>query len=263
MQKRRSLLCAGAGLLGATWLPSAQAKKIGSTPVKVLAASDLKFALTDVVAAYTQEFGQSVQVTFGASGNLMRQIQQGLAADVFMSADEGFVFALAKAGRTLQGMTGAIYGRGRLALWAGQSVQVPLDARLGGLRTAWPAVHKFAIAQPDHAPYGRAAREALQACGLWEMVQPRLVLGDSVLQAMQFLATGAAQVGITSFSLALVPQYQALGRYLLLPDTLHGALNQRAVVLADAGVAGQAFYAYLQSAKARAVLNGHGFTQPA
>ena len=263
MLKRRALLRACAGALGASWLSAAQAGKPSTDPVKVLAASDLKFALTDVIAAYTTEFGQAVQVTFGSSGNLMRQIQQGLTADVFMSADEGFVLQLAKAGRTWQGSTGAIYGRGRLALWAGQSVPVVLDARMEGVRSGWAAIHKFAIAQPDHAPYGRAAREALQACGLWDMVQPRIVLGDGVLQAMQFLTTGAAQVGITSLSLALVPQFQSLGRYVVLPESLHGVLNQRAVLLPDADTSGQAFYAYLQSAKSRGILTKYGFAQAA
>ena len=263
MLKRRSLLRAGASVAGASWLSGVQARKPSADPVKVLAASDLKFALTDVVEAYTKEFGQTVQVTFGSSGNLMRQIQQGLAADVFMSADEGFVFALAKAGRTWRESTGAIYGRGRLALWAGQSVPVALDARMEGVRSNWAAIHKFAIAQPDHAPYGRAAREALLACGLWDMVQPKLVLGDGVLQAMQFLTTGAAQVGITSLSLALVPQFQPMGRYVVLPESLHSVLNQRAVLLPDASAAGHAFFAYLQSAKSREILTKSGFSQAA
>ena len=263
MLKRRDLLQAGAAVLGTSLLPTTKAQNAYSRPIKVMAASDLKFALTDVVALYKKEAGQEVQVTFGSSGNLMRQIQQGLEADVFMSADEGFVLALAKTGKTLQGMTGTNYGRGRLALWAANPVSVVLDARLDGLRAGWSKFHKFAIAQPDHAPYGRAAREVLQATGLWDALQPRLVLGDNVLQTMQFLTTGAAQLGITSLSLALAPQFQAMGRYVVLPDTLHGPLNQRAVLLAGASAAAQAFYAYFLNPKTRGLLDRYGFESPA
>jgi molybdate transport system substrate-binding protein len=123
-------------------------------------------------------------------------------------------------------------------------------------------VKRFAIANPEHAPYGRAAREALQRAGVWEAIAPRLVLGENVSQAAQFATSGAAQGGIFAYSLALSPAITAKGSVVPLPAQSHAPLHQRMVLLKGAGATAQAFYAYLQQPAARALLRKHGFLLP-
>jgi molybdate transport system substrate-binding protein len=234
--------------------------------VKVLAASDLKFALTHIIEQYRKETKQSVVVTFGSSGNMARQIQQGLNADLFMSADEAYVQQLAQAGitrKTPDGYdAGALYALGRLALLVAPGQTLEPDRQLLGVKNGWAQVNKLAIANPEHAPYGRAARQALQALGLWDMVQPRLVLGENIAQATQFVTTGAAQVGITALSLVQAPELQGVGRYVVLPTHLHAPLRQRMVLLRAASPAAVSFYAYLQLPRTRVVLARYGFLVP-
>ena len=246
---------AGLGSAGSVWAADAGA-------VRILAASDLKFALTRVASQYQQATGQAITLTFGSSGNMARQIQQGLPADIYMSADEDLVLQLARAGLTWGGDNGALYALGRLALLVAPGSAIPPDARLQGLRQQWALVRKFALANPEHAPYGRAAREALQSLGLWDMVQPRLVLGDNIAQATQFVTTGAAQAGITALSLVLAPELRGQGAFVSLPPELHSPLRQRMVLLAKASAAAVSFYQYLQQAAARAVLAEYGFGAP-
>jgi molybdate transport system substrate-binding protein len=227
-------------------------------PVHVLAASDLKFALAQVAALYQQSSGQLVNVTYGSSGNLVRQIEQGLRADIFMSADEALALRLADAGLT-QGR-GQVYGQGRLALLVSSNSGLRLDANLQGLGEALarqPAL-KIAIANPEHAPYGRAAREALQKAGLWERAQKHLVLGDNAAQAAQFVASGAAPVGLAPHSLALAPELAARTRFALVDAALHAPLRQRMVLLQSASAPAHAFYRFVQTEASRSVLARYG-----
>ena len=255
--KRRSLLialCAGAAA------PAAFGKAL---PLRIAAASDLKFALTTLCQAFTKTTGQAVDLQFGSSGNLARQVTQGLPLDIFMSADESLVFSLFDGGFTPD--KGALYGTGRLALILpkNSAIQLPKsesDARLGLAKQLQP-VRKFAIANPEHAPYGRAAKEALQNLGLWEQVSPKLVLGDNISQATQFVTSGAAQAGITALSLALAPEVAAQsGGYWLLSASLHAPLKQRMVLLKTAQPAAKELFEYLQTPAAKAVLVKYGFS---
>jgi molybdate transport system substrate-binding protein len=234
--------------------PSAAA----SPPVRVAAASDLKFALADVAGLFQKETGIAVMVSLGSSGNFMRQIQQGLPVDLFLSADEAFVFRLADAGLTRD--RGTLYATGRIALVAPRAGSLPLDPELRGLMGQWAGIDRFAIANPEHAPYGRAARQALDALGLWARVQPKLVLGENIAQATQFVATGAAQAGLTALSLALAPEVAVSLRHVALPASLHAPLRQRMVLLKQAGPAARAFHGYLQGPVAREVFRRYGFT---
>ena len=127
--------------------------------VRVAAASDLKFALAELAEQYRRQSGQGVELNLGSSGQVAQQIRQGLPVDLYMSADEDFVFQLAAAGLA-QGR-GVLYALGRIAALVPKGSTVPLDAGLSGLRESWPQVKHFAIANPQHAPYGRAARQAL------------------------------------------------------------------------------------------------------
>lgn len=247
------------GALGAVWPAWAHA----ATPLRVLAASDLKFVLAHLVDQFQKETGIRVEVSYGSSGNFARQVRQGLPADLFLSADEAWVEQLAAAGLTRrrsggQADAGVVYGRGRIALYVPHNSALALDERLAGVRAGWAGVHKFAIANPEHAPYGRAAREALQALGLWEQVSPKLVLGENIAQATQFVATGAAQAGITALSLALAPEVARQGRHVVLPESLHAPLRQRMVLLRQAGAAAERLYAFLQGAPARALWQRYG-----
>lgn len=228
----------------------------------VAAASDLKFALDEVAAAFQQETGQSVRLSYGSSGNFMRQILQDAPFELFLSADEAFVFQLADQGRTLD--RGVLYATGRIVLFFPRSSGLQPDAQLAGLRAALAGgrITRFAIANPDHAPYGRAAREALQAAGLWEALQGHLVLGENVSQAAQFAVSGSTQGGIFAYSLALAPAFANAGRHVLVPETMHQPLRQRMVLTRKAGPVAQAFFAYLQQPAARGIFKRYGFVVP-
>ena len=261
--RRRSVLRGLLPLALSLALPgraSAQARQ----PVRLLAASDLKFALTQILERFQSETGHRVEASFGSSGSFAQQIGQGLPAELFMSADENFVYRLADAGltRTLAGVAdrGALYAVGRIALFVPLSSTIALDAGLRGLRAQWGQVSKFAIGNPEHAPYGRAAKEALQKLGLWELVQAKLVLGENISQATQFVSTGAAQAGITALSLALAPEVAKTGRHIALPASLHAPLRQRMVLLKSATPEALALYEYLQGAAAREIFGRYGFS---
>jgi molybdate transport system substrate-binding protein len=247
--------------ISAAFLSTASA----AAPVKlrVAAASDLKFALTALCQAFTKTTGQAVDLQFGSSGNLARQITQGLPLDIFMSADEALVFSLFDGGFTPD--KGALYGTGRIALMLpkNSALQLPkseAEARLG-LSNQLQTVRKFAIANPEHAPYGRAAKEALQNLGLWEQLQAKLVLGDNISQATQFVTSGAAQAGITALSLALAQDVATQsGAFWIIPANLHTPLKQRMVLLKSAQPGAKALFEYLQTPAARAVFEKYGFS---
>lgn len=262
--QRRSALAATAGWLAG--LPAhAPAAGPDAAPIRVAAASDLKFVLAQLLEAFQRETGLQVQASFGSSGNFTRQIRQGLPVHLFMSADEAWVLQLVQAGltRTLPGGgrdRGVVYGQGRLALLVPQGSRLALDPELQGVRAGWASIHKFAIANPEHAPYGRAAQQALEKLGLWEMARPKLVLGENIAQTTQFVTTGAAQAGITALALALAPEVARHARHQLLPEQLHTPMRQRMVLLQDAPAGAQRLYEYLQSPAARALFQRYGFT---
>lgn len=245
------LAASAAGVVGAGATPPARQQ------VRVAAASDLKFALAELAGQYRRHSGQGVELNLGSSGQFAQQIRQGLPVDLYMSADEEFVLQLAAAGLT-QGR-GAMYALGRIAALVPASSTVSLDAGLKGLREAWPHVKHLAIANPQHAPYGRAARQALERLGLWEMAREKLVLGENIAQATQFVTSGAAQAGITALSLALAPEVGRLARHLVLPANLHEPLRQRMVLLKAARPGAEEFYNFLQGSAARQVFERFGF----
>ncbi len=228
----------------------------------IAAASDLKFALDDIAAAFRKDTGQALRISYGSSGNFMRQIAQDAPFELFLSADESFVFQLADMHRTLD--RGALYAIGRIVLFAPKTSRLQPDAQLADLRQAVAdgRITRFAIANPEHAPYGRAAMEALQSAGLWESLQPRLVLGENVSQAAQFAVSGSAQGGIFAYSLALAPALADAGRHVLIPESMHQPLRQRMVLTRKAGPVAQRFYAYLQQPAARQVFKRYGFVLP-
>lgn len=254
--RRRCLLAAAVGVAPA--LATLLDRQPAPAVISVAAASDLKFALAELARHYEAQAPRRIQLNLGSSGQFAQQIRQGLPVDLYMAADEAFVFQLADAGLTRD--RGALYALGRIAAVVAANSPLVLDPALRGLHQAGAAIRHFAIASPEHAPYGRAAREALERLGLWQWARPRLVLGENIAQATQFVTSGAAQAGITAVSLALAPEVARLARHLVLPDSLHSPLRQRMVLLKSAGPPARDFYDFLQSPAARAVLRRYGFS---
>ena len=228
----------------------------------VAAAADLKFAVTEVAKAFTAETGQTVELAFGSTGNFATQIREGAPFQMFMAADESYVAKLAEEGLTRD--AGTLYAQGRIVVIVPHGSTLTADGTLDSLKAALEAgaIRHFAIANPDHAPYGVRAMEALQHKGLWDAVKPKLVLGENVSQAAQFATSGDAQGGIVAYSLALSAEVSALGDYELIPEDWHEPLNQRMVLLDSAGPVAEAFYAYINAPAARAIMTRYGFVLP-
>lgn len=239
--------------------PSARAQ--GEAPV-IAAAADLGFALEEIAARFQAEGHGRVRLHLGASGNIARQIEQGAPFAMFLSADERFVFRLAERGLTRD--RGELYAIGRIVIFVPPWSDLAPDGSLADLREALAArrVTRFAIANPEHAPYGVAAMQALARQGLWEAIRPALVLGENVAQAAQFATTGNSQGGIIAHSLALAPQLRPLGRFALIPEEWHEPLRQRMVLLRNAGPVAERFFRFMMEPPAREIMLRHGFALP-
>jgi len=244
------------GPLSTTPIGSAQ-----SAP-KIAAASDLQFALKDVASAFERDGAGRLDLVFGSSGTLARQIRDGAPFEIFLSADESFVAALTAAGVTRD--AGDLYAIGRLVLFAPAGSPLKVDPDLQGLATLLKrgGPFRFAIANPDHAPYGQAAEAVLRKHDLWTPLKPHLVLGENISQAAQFATTGNAVGGIIAYSLVLAPPLKDRGTFVLLRETDHQPLRQRMVLLKRAGAVAVRFYQYLKEPNARAILARYGFTVP-
>ena len=229
---------------------------------RIAAAANLNTVLDDIAARFEREHGSRVEVVFGASGALTRQIQDGAPFELFMSADEDFPKKLAAAGLTRD--PGVVYAVGRLALFAPKGSPLVVDERLDGLArlAKTGGLTRFAIANPAVAPYGKAAEAVLQKHGLLEAIRPRLIFGDTIAQAAQFATTGNAVGGLIAYSIALDPQFAGRGTSALIPEADHPPLRQRMVVLKRAGPVAQQFYEYLQGSVARETFKKHGYGVP-
>jgi molybdate transport system substrate-binding protein len=229
----------------------------------IAAAANIKFALDKITANFTQDTGKQVRISYGSSGNLVAQIRHGAPFELFLSADDKYIYQLHELGVTTT--DGEVYAIGRLALAAPMSSALALDPELNGLKSLLEKgeLNRFAIANPDHAPYGERARELLQRLGLWQQVQPYLIYGENVSQAAQFALSGSTEGGIVALSLAMAPQFQAAGHYVTLPSELHSPMNQRMVLTEKAGDTAKLFYDYLQEDKSRIVFSEFGFGLPA
>ena len=234
----------------------------GAAGPSIAAASDLKFALDEIAARFERDTGKTVRLTYGSSGNFYRQIQQGAPFELFLSADEDYVSRLAQEGLTVDG--GARYATGRILLFVPKGSTVKADPAFADLRAALEdgRLRRLAIANPEHAPYGRAARQTLEHEGLWKSLSTRLVLGENVSQAAQFAVSGSAQAGIFALSLALSPDFAGKGDYVLIPESWHEPLHQRAVLLKRSGDTARAFYRFLREPAAREVFARYGYALP-
>lgn len=230
----------------------------------IAAAADLKFALAEIAQNFKQETGREVKLSYGSSGNFTQQIEQGAPFELFLSADEAYIFQLADKGVMVD--RGVLYAVGRVVLFAPHGSTLRVDDKLTDLKTALVdgRLKRFAIANPEHAPYGRAARAVLQYAGLWQTIQPKLVLGENAGQAMQFAAAGSSQGGIVPLSLSKAPEVAKLGTFALIPAEWHAAepLRQRMALTKKAGETARMFYDYLQKPAARRLFVHYGFVLP-
>jgi molybdate transport system substrate-binding protein len=226
----------------------------------VSAASDLTAAFGEIGREFAVETGQRVIFNFGSTGQLAQQISQGAPVDLFAAASLSYIDELERAGLVVPG-TKQVFGRGRIVLWQRGDSPLVIE-RIADL--ARPEVRRVAIANPDHAPYGAAARAALRSAGVWEAVQPKLVLGENVRQALQYAETGNVDVAIVALSLSVpaAAPADAPGRFTLIPAELYPPLDQSLAVIrgAQAEAAARAFAAWVVSSRGQAILRKYGFT---
>jgi molybdate transport system substrate-binding protein len=256
-----SELLALVAVLTAAFVTAAQGGGDPPQVVRVAAASDLRFALEDIGRALTgTQPGVVVQATYGSSGTLHAQILQRAPYDLFLSADIAYPEDLVARGA---GAAADLfpYAIGRLVVWVPRSSPLPIE-RDGLL--ALSTARRVAIANPTHAPYGRAARTALQGVGLWQRLQPRLVLGENIAQAAQFVDSGSADAGIIARSLALAAPMRGHGRGVDIPQSAHPPLVQGGLILraAPSRPAAIALRNYITSDAGRRLLVRHGFDLP-
>ena len=227
-----------------------------ASEIKVAAAADLSRAFTDVGRAFEAKTGKKVTFSFGSSGMLAKQVSEGAPFDLFAAASATYADDAVRSGRC-QAESKKLYARGRIVVWTKSgTAKVTSLADLADARFV-----KVAIANPEHAPYGKAAREALQKSGVWDKVQPKLVFGENVQQALQFAQTGNAEAAIVALSLALATE----GDRLEIPESEHAPLEQTLVVCGTSVRAAVAkdFAAFIASPEGRTIMTRYGFVLPA
>jgi molybdate transport system substrate-binding protein len=259
----RSCSCTlvGACLLLASLAGWGQEKK-SAPELVVAAAADLSSALQEISDGYEKKTGVKVKLSFGASGALTQQIQNGAPFDLFFSADMDYPRQLMAAGAA-DGASLYQYAVGRLVLWV--PADSPLDVEHGGMKVLLdPSVKKIAIANPQHAPYGRAAMAALKHYGLYDQLSDRLVLGENISQAAQFVESGNAQAGIMALAHARAPAMKGKGKYWEIPADAYPPLAQGVVVLSRSPHKKQAadFLDYIRTKQSAEQLRKYGFTLP-
>ena len=251
--------------------PVALAKYAGSSPqtaanpcgtVTVAAASDLTYAMTEIAANFEKATGCTVRLSMGSSGNFLTQIENGAPFDVFFSADIAYPKKLEAEGLAAPGST-YLYAIGKIVLWTRKDSRVNVGKGFSALRD--PAVRKIAIANPEHAPYGRAAEEALRQSGVYDAVKDRLVLGENISQTAEFVESGNADAGIVALSLVLSPTMKDKGRAWNIPENLYTPIQQGAVVLRAAPnlPGARLFLDYIKMPATAALLERYGFALPA
>jgi molybdate transport system substrate-binding protein len=227
-------------------------------PVRVAAAADLSIAFREIGEAFEKQSGKKVSFSFGSTGLLAKQIEEGAPYDVFAAANASFADAVVKSG-ACWGDTKRPYARGRVVIWAKDEAHLPKD--LADLKD--PRFTKLAIANPEHAPYGKAAQQALARSGAWSSIQPRAVYGENVQQTLTFAQSGNADVALVALSVAIATP----GKYLLIDDALHDPLDQE-MVLCKGGARGgkpnegRAFMEFVSSDAGRAIMKKYGFLLP-
>jgi len=231
--------------------------------LRVAAASDLKFAMDEIVQEFQKEPPETtVKTTYGSSGNFYSQLSNQAPFDLFFSADIGYPRKLNEQGLTLPGSE-FLYAIGRIVLWVPKSSPIQVEQlKMEALKHA--SVRHVAIANPKHAPYGKAAEAALRSSGLYEAVQTKLVFGENISQTLQFVQSGNAEIGIVALSLAAAPSVKGEGSYWEVPVDSYPRLEQGGVILRRARdvKAAQSFRDFVTGLKGRPLLRRYGFYLP-
>jgi len=229
-------------------------------PLRIAAAADLRFALDDLAKAYANEHGNArIEPSYGSSGVFFAELQNQAPFDLFLSADVQYPHKLAERGLILPGSE-FTYAVGRIVLWTGSASGIDI-MRLGIDALRQPAVRHIAIANPAHAPYGRAAEAALRSLGVYDAVKSKLVLGENISQAFQLAQSGAAEVGVVALSLAISPG--AGGRYWEVSPTAYPRLEQGGAIMkwTNDPAGARAFRTFLLAPEGRAILKRYGFSE--
>ncbi|HEY2121927.1 MAG TPA: molybdate ABC transporter substrate-binding protein [Candidatus Acidoferrum sp.] len=253
--KRNPITATGAVILAHLFLSSV----LPAQQLRVAAAADLQFAMKDLATKYEARTKQAVEIVYGSSGNFFTQIENGATFDLFFSADTSYPTKLIEQGFADK-PSFYRYALGRLTIWA--SADVHLNVAEQGFQSLLdPRVHKIAIANPEHAPYGRAAVSALQKAGIYEQIKSKLVYGENISQTAQFAQSGNAQVGLVALSLATSPSMQTGDRWVV-PIEYHSPLEQAAVVVTSSKnkKAASEFLDFVKSSEGREILAHYGFT---
>jgi molybdate transport system substrate-binding protein len=229
--------------------------------VTIAAAADLIDAMKEIIAQFEKASGCTARLSTGSSGNFSSQIENGAPFDLFFSADVDYPRKLEAEGLAAPGSV-FVYGIGKIVLWVRNESRLDLSKGLAALRD--PSVRKVAIANPQHAPYGRAAEEALRRAGVYDAVKDRLVLGENISQAAQFVESGNADAGILALSLAVSPGLKEEGHYSKIPENLYAPIEQGAALVRASPnpQAARAFLEFVKAPGAAAVLEKYGFTVP-
>ncbi len=237
------------------------AQVVEAEEITIAAASDLQFAFKELISQYEKASRHRVKTSFGSSGNFYAQIQHGAPFDLYFSADSLYPKKLEEAGFAVPGSL-YHYAVGRIVLWARDDSRLDLTRGFDTLRQ--PRIKSIAVANPKHAPYGRAAVTAMKHFKIHDDVKSRLVLGENVSQAAQFVESGAADIGILALSLALAPAMHAKGRYWEIPAQAHPPLEQAAVIVTSSKRQEQArqFLEFVKSPQGQAIMTRYGFTVP-
>ncbi len=241
--------------------PSRPATPQSCGVLTVAAASDLTYAMKEITANFEKATGCTVRLSLGSSGNFLTQIENGAPFDVFFSADIAYPKKLESEGLAAPGST-YLYAAGKIVLWTRNDSRVDVSKGFAALRD--PAVKKIAIANPAHAPYGRAAEEALRRAGVYDFVADRLVLGENISQTAEFVESGNADAGIVALSLVLSPTMKDKGRSWEIPENLYAPLQQGAVIVGAAAnpQGARQFLEYIKTPAAAALLERYGFVLP-
>jgi molybdate transport system substrate-binding protein len=229
--------------------------------ITIAAASDLSFAFREIVAEYEKTTANHVRLTLGSSGNFYAQIQNGAPFDLYFSADITYPRKLEEAGLTVPGSFYQ-YAVGRIVMWTGNESRIDVTQGFEALRD--PTVKKIAIANPKHAPYGRAAVAAMEYFKVYDQVKDKLILGENISQAAQFIESGACDIGIIALSLAVAPAVKSKGTYWEVPAEAHPAIEQAAVILKSSKQQEPAkqFLAFIKDAQGQEIMKRYGFTLP-
>jgi molybdate transport system substrate-binding protein len=229
--------------------------------ITVAAAADLTFAFQEVAARFQKDTGNSVKLSFGSSGNFYSQIQNGAPYDMFFSADISYPQKLETAGLVEPGSLYR-YAAGKIVLWVPNESHIDLSHGLGALLD--PGLRKIAIANPEHAPYGRAAVAALQHDQIYDKVRDKLVMGENISQAAQFALSGDADAGILALSLTLAPAMTAKGRSIEIPPSAYPPIDQACVILKSSQkkLVARQFLNYLQKPETVTLMHRYGFVAP-